>query len=106
VTLYKVGVLWSLGDAGAAVHAGRDLHPGQFPTAERQGRLHTDMARAWWRWDKPEQTAHALLAAHRIAPAEVRDRASIRAIVTDLAQRHPRTSGVRELVAATRLHPA
>lgn len=102
VTLYKVGVLWSLGDAGAAVHAGRNLHPGQFATAERRGRLHTDMARAWWRWNKPEQTAHALLAAHRTAPAEVRDRPSIRAIVTDLAQRHPRTSGVRELVAATR----
>ncbi|WND40756.1 helix-turn-helix domain-containing protein (plasmid) [Streptomyces sp. BB1-1-1] len=102
VTLYKVGVLWSLGDAGAAVHAGRNLHAGQFATAERRGRLHTDMARAWWRWNKPEQTAHALLAAHRTAPAEVRDRPSIRAIVTDLAQRHPHTSGVRELVAATR----
>ncbi|MYS33585.1 transcriptional regulator with XRE-family HTH domain [Streptomyces sp. KhCrAH-43] len=103
VTLYKVGVLWSLGDAGAAVHAGRNLRPGQFATAERRGRLHTDMARAWWRWNKPEQTAHALLAAHRTAPAEVRDRPSIRAIVTDLAHRHPRTSAVRELVAATRV---
>lgn len=106
VTLYKVGVLWSLGDAGAAVHAGQALHPGQFPTAERRGRLHTDMARAWWRWGKPEQTAHALLAAHRVAPAELRDRPSIRAIVTDLAQRHPHAGGVRELVTATRLHPA
>ncbi|TXL83971.1 helix-turn-helix transcriptional regulator [Streptomyces sp. IB2014 016-6] len=106
VTLYKVGVLWSLGDAGAAVHAGQDLRPEQFATAERRGRLHTDMARAWWRWGKPEQTAHALLAAHRTAPAEVRDRPSIRAIVTDLAQRHPRTSGVRELVAATRQRAA
>ncbi|MDF3303176.1 helix-turn-helix domain-containing protein [Streptomyces tropicalis] len=103
VTLYKVGVLWSLGDAGAAVHAGRNLRPGQFATAERRGRLHTDMARAWWRWNKPEQTAHALLAAHRTAPAEVRDRPSIRAIVTDLAHHHPRSSAVRELVAATRV---
>ncbi|MFD4577517.1 multiprotein-bridging factor 1 family protein [Streptomyces sp. NPDC058417] len=102
VTLYKVGVLWSLGDAGAAVHAGRDLHPSQFATAERRGRLHTDLARAWWRWNKPEQTAHALLAAHRAAPAEVRDRPSIRAIVTDLARRHPHTSGVRQLLAETR----
>ncbi|MFJ3182472.1 helix-turn-helix domain-containing protein [Streptomyces sp. NPDC086796] len=102
VTLYKVGVLWSLGDAGAAVHAGQKLRPEQFETAERRGRLHTDMARAWWRWDKPEQTAHALLAAHRTSPAEVRDRSSIRAIVDDLAQRHPRTSGVRELSAAVR----
>ncbi|WP_435172727.1 helix-turn-helix domain-containing protein [Actinacidiphila sp. bgisy145] len=103
VTLYKVGVLWALGDAGAAVHAGRGLRPGQFATAERRGRLHTDMARAWWRWNKPEQTAGALLAAHRAAPAEVRDRPSIRAIVTDLARRHPAAIGVRELAAATGL---
>jgi transcriptional regulator with XRE-family HTH domain len=103
VTLYKVGVLWSLGDAGAAVQVGRNLRAAQFPTAERRGRLHTDMARAYWQWGKPEQTAHALLAAHRAAPSEVRDRPSIRAIVTGLVQRHPRTSGVRELVAATGL---
>ncbi|MFD7106772.1 transcriptional regulator [Streptomyces celluloflavus] len=105
VTLYKVGVLWSLGDAGAAVHTGRNLHPAQFPTAERRGRLHTDLARAWWQWGKAEQTAHALQAAHRAAPSEVRDRPGIRSLVTDLAERHPRTSGVRELVAATRIRP-
>ncbi|MEU1151558.1 helix-turn-helix transcriptional regulator [Streptomyces sp. NPDC005918] len=103
VTLYKVGVLWSLGDSGAAVHAGRNLRAAQFPTAERRGRLHTDMARAYWQWNKPEETTHALLAAHRAAPSEVRDRPSIRALVTDLAQRHPQTNGVRELVAVTRL---
>lgn len=102
VTLYKVGVLWSLGDAGAAVHTGRNLRAAQFPTAERRGRLHTDLARAYWQWGKPEQTAHALLTAHRAAPSEVRDRPSIRAIVTDLTRRHPRTSGVRELAAAMR----
>ncbi|MCY0923097.1 helix-turn-helix transcriptional regulator [Streptomyces sp. H27-G5] len=107
VTLYKVGVLWSLGDSGAAVHAGRNLRAAQFPTAERRGRLHTDMARAYWQWGKPEQTARELLDAYRAAPSEVRDRPSIRAIVTDLTQRHPRTSGVRELAAAaTRLSPA
>ncbi|RAY17261.1 transcriptional regulator [Actinomadura craniellae] len=105
VTLYKVGVLWSLGDAGAAVHAGRDLRAAQFPTAERRGRLHTDMARAWWQWKKPEQTAHALLAAYHAAPSEVRDRPSIRSIVTDLSKRYPRTSGVRELITATRIRP-
>lgn len=99
VTLYKVGVLWALGDSGAAVHAGSGIQPGRLPTAERRGRLHTDLARAWWQWGKAEQTALALLAAHREAPSEVRDRAGIRSIVTDLAQRHPRISGVRELTA-------
>ncbi|MGH3835403.1 MAG: hypothetical protein ACRDSF_06825, partial [Pseudonocardiaceae bacterium] len=97
VTLYHVGVHWSLGDAGAALHAGRGLHPGQFPTPERRGRPHTDMARAWWQWGKPEQTARALLAAHRQAPAEVRDRPAIRKIVTDLTRQYPRVAGVHEL---------
>jgi transcriptional regulator with XRE-family HTH domain len=100
ITLYRVGVHWSLGDAGAALHTGRGLHPGQFTTPERRGRLHTDMARAWWQWGKPEQTTHALLAAHRQAPAEVRSRPAIRKIVTDLAEHHPRVAGVRELTIA------
>lgn len=104
VTLYRVGVHWSLGDAGAALYAGRMLHPGQFSTPERRGRLHTDMARAWWQWGKPEQTAHALLAAHRQAPAEVRDRPAIRKIVAGLAGQHPRVSGVRELATAVGHH--
>jgi hypothetical protein len=97
VTLYAVGVHWALGDAGAALHAGRSLTPEQFPTAERRGRLHTDLARAWWQWGKPEQTAHSLLDAYRAAPSEVRDRPTIRDLVTELARRHPRAGGVREL---------
>ncbi|MGW1196547.1 helix-turn-helix domain-containing protein [Streptomyces sp. NPDC002536] len=100
VTLYEVGVHWALGDAGAALHAGRTLHPRQFPTAERRARMHTDLARSWWQWNKPQQTADALLEALRASPAEVRDRPAIRQVATDLIQRHPRTHGVRELSAA------
>ncbi|MGW9211337.1 hypothetical protein ACWGR4_30725 [Embleya sp. NPDC055664] len=99
--LYEVGVLYCLGDAGAALHAGRDLHPGRFPTAERRGRLHTDLARAWWQLGKPEQTAAALAAAHHEAPGEVRDRPTIRRVVTELAERHPKAIGVRDLLTTT-----
>jgi transcriptional regulator with XRE-family HTH domain len=101
VDLYAVGVHWALGDAGAAIQAGRALHRDQFPTAERKGRMHTDMGRAWWQWGKPEQTANELLSALRVSPGEVRDRPAIRQIVSDLSTRHPRVNGVRELVAAT-----
>ncbi|WP_455362135.1 transcriptional regulator [Streptomyces sp. SYSU K21746] len=97
VDLYAVGVHWALGDAGAALEAGKDLRPAQFPTAERKARLGTDMARAWWAWQRPEQTARTLLDAYRASPGEVRDRPAIRRIVTELAERHPHTSGVREL---------
>ncbi|GAB2580419.1 hypothetical protein GCM10027168_11590 [Streptomyces capparidis] len=100
VDLYAVGVHWALGDAGAALEVGKDLRAGQFPTPERRARMHTDMARVWWAWQRPERTARALLSAHRVSSAEVRDRPAIRGIVRELAQRHPRTPGVRELHAA------
>ncbi|MFJ2735725.1 helix-turn-helix transcriptional regulator [Streptomyces sp. NPDC087317] len=100
VRLYEVGVHWALGDAGAAIRAGRQLREEQFATAERKGRLHTDMARAWWQWGKPEETAQSLLAAFRVTPGEVRDRPSMRAIVKDLHRAHPRVHGVRELSRA------
>lgn len=100
VDLYAVRVHWALGDASAALEAGKNLRPDQFPTAERKARLGTDMARAWWAWNRPEQTTRALLDAYRASPGEVRDRPAIRSIVHGLAERHPRTSGVRELHAA------
>ncbi|MDQ0771566.1 transcriptional regulator with XRE-family HTH domain [Streptomyces aurantiacus] len=100
VDLYAVGVHWALGDAGAALETGKDLRPDQFPTAERKARLGTDMARAWWAWNRPEQTARALLDAHRASPGEIRDRPAIRSIVNELTERHPHTTGVRELHAA------
>jgi transcriptional regulator with XRE-family HTH domain len=100
VTLYKVGVHWALGDSGTAIEAGRGLRPAQFPTPERRGRLHTDLARAWWQWDKPEPTARHLLAALQQAPSEVRDRPSIRKIAVSLTRQYPRATGARELAAA------
>lgn len=104
VNLYEVGVHWALGDAGSAIQVGRTLHPDQFPTAERKGRMHTDLSRAWWQWGRAEQTASELLSALRVCPGEVRDRPAIRQIVSALSTRHPRVSGVRELAAATGIH--
>ncbi|MEV8395808.1 MULTISPECIES: hypothetical protein [unclassified Streptomyces] len=49
-------------------------------------------------------TARALLSAYRASPGEVRDRPAIRSIVYDLAERHPRTTGVRELHTAVWRH--
>ncbi len=100
VDLYAVGVHWALGDAGAALEAGRGLRADLFPTPERKSRMHTDLARAWWQWGKPEQTTQELLAAMRVSPGEVRDRPAIRTIVSDLSSSHSRTPGVRELALA------
>jgi transcriptional regulator with XRE-family HTH domain len=100
VTLYRLGIHWALGDAGAGLHAARDLRPEQFPTPERRARLHTDQARAWAQWGKPAETARALLSAHAEAPAEVRNRPSIRRLATDLVHDHRDTPDVRLLAAA------
>ncbi|MFJ8077008.1 multiprotein-bridging factor 1 family protein [Streptomyces sp. NPDC096176] len=103
VDLYAVGVHWALGDAGSALEAGRRLRASQFKTAERKGRMHTDLGRAWWQWGRPEQTAAELLSAARVSPSEVRDRPAIRKIVADLRSNHARVTGVRELVKVARL---
>lgn len=100
VQLYEVGVLWSLGDAGHALAAANGLRAELFPTAERRGRYHTDLARAWWQRGKPEQTTTELLSAMQQAPAEVRDRPAIRAIANELVARHKLVPGVRKLESA------
>jgi hypothetical protein len=99
VTLYQLGIHWALGDAGAGLHAARDLQPAHFPTPERRARLHTDRARAWAQWGKPAETAKALLSAHAEAPAEVRARPSIRNLAKELIHEHPKTPEVRLLTA-------
>jgi hypothetical protein len=99
VDLYAVGVHWALGDAGAALEAGKNLRAEQFPTPERKARMATDMARAWWAWQRPAQTAQALLTAYRASPAEVRDRPAIRRIADAVTTRHPHAAGARELRA-------
>lgn len=99
VSLYKMNINNALGDAGAALEIGKDLRPEMYLTPERRGRLHTDMARSWWMWGKPDPTAMALLSAHREAPSEVRDRPTIRKIADDLTALYPRAAGVRQLSA-------
>lgn len=97
--LYRVDVNYALGDAGAALHAARNLRDEMFSTPERRGRLNTDLARCWVQWGKPEQATAALLAAHQHAKSEVLDRPSIRRIAVDLVERHPQVAGVRQLAA-------
>jgi len=100
VTLYKIGVHWALGDPGAALHAARDLRAGELPTSERRARFHTDLARAWWQWGKPERAATELLAAHAESPAEVICRPRIRELAEAIVHRHPHVSEARHLRAA------
>ena len=96
-TNYRGSIHYALGDPRMALHAVRNLRDESFSTPERRGRLHTDLARFYWQWGKPEETATELLAAHRHAPSEVRGRPSIRRIADELVERHPRVAGVQHL---------
>jgi transcriptional regulator with XRE-family HTH domain len=95
--LYQVGVWWSLGEPGKALHAARGLHPAQFPTPERRARLFTDLARVWDQAGKPERAITALLSASRHAASEIRDRTSIRTLASGLVRGHPSAAGAGQL---------
>ncbi|MFI6510159.1 helix-turn-helix domain-containing protein [Streptosporangium sp. NPDC050855] len=98
--MYRMNIHYSLGDPKAALGVGQELRPDMYPTPERQGRLHTDLARAWWLDGRAEETVSALRAALAVAPSEVRDRPKIREIADALTAKHPRVTGVRELATA------
>jgi transcriptional regulator with XRE-family HTH domain len=95
--LYQVGIWWSLGEPGKALHAARGLRPAQFPTPERKARLFTDMARVWDQAGKPDRAISALLSATSHAASEVRDRPSIRALALGLVRDHPSAAGTGQL---------
>ncbi len=95
--LYQVGIWWSLGEPGKALHAARGLRPAQFPTPERRARLFTDMARVWDQAGKPDRAIGALLSATSHAASEVRDRPSIRTLAAGLVRDHPSAAGARQL---------
>ena len=95
--LYQVGIWWSLGEPGRALHAARGLHPAQFRTPERKARLFTDLARVWDQAGKPDRAIAALLSASSHAASEVRDRSSIRALALGLVRDDPSAGGAEQL---------
>jgi hypothetical protein len=94
VTVYRIGVHYALGDAGAAVAASSRVRPGQLPTPERRARYWADVARAESLYGRPDRTYHALQAAWREAPGEIRDRRSMRNLVASLVPHDRRLPGL------------
>ncbi|HEX3647746.1 MAG TPA: helix-turn-helix transcriptional regulator [Pseudonocardiaceae bacterium] len=104
VASHRVSAEYVLGNAGTALHHARTARLAQFPDTERRARFLVDVALCFAQWDKPGQAYRSLLAAERAAPGEVRTRATVRRLVTDLLQ-HPQWAGLpglRDL--ATRTH--
>jgi hypothetical protein len=100
VTSYAIGVHYALGDSAAALSAAGQVRPAELPSAERRARYWCDVARAWHQHGDPHRTYAALTAAHREAPAEVRDRGSMRELVTGLLAHDRRIAGLRAFAAS------
>ncbi|MFJ1792945.1 helix-turn-helix domain-containing protein [Kitasatospora griseola] len=98
VTLHHLSVHYELGDSGQAIELARTVNPAALPTAERQARFFTDVARAFDQWGKPEQAFRALLAAEQAAPQEIR-RSAVREVVTDLLRHDRSLPGIRDFAA-------
>ncbi|MGW2541699.1 helix-turn-helix domain-containing protein [Kitasatospora sp. NPDC001574] len=98
VALHKLSVHYELGDAGRAIEMAATIDPAALPTAERQARFFTDVARAFDQWGKPEQCYRALLAAEEAAPQEVR-RGAVRDLATCLLRHDRKLPGVRNFAA-------
>jgi transcriptional regulator with XRE-family HTH domain len=98
-TLYSIGVHYAVDDAAAAVTAASQIRPAQLPTAERRARYWCDVARAWSQYGDPQRTYAALVAAFREAPGEVRDRSSMRGLVSNLVAHDRKLPGLRVFAA-------
>jgi transcriptional regulator with XRE-family HTH domain len=94
VLLHQISISHLLGDAGQAIAHARRVDVAHLPTQERRARYWIDVARAFDQWGKPDRCYHALLAAEKAAPQEVR-RGAVRTMAAAL-MRHDRTlPGVR-----------
>lgn len=103
VVSHRVSAEYVLGNAGTALHHAKNASLGQFPDTERRARFLVDVALCFAQWNKPGRAYQALLTAERTAPGEVRTRATVRRLVTDLLH-HPQQAtlpGLRELAART-----
>jgi transcriptional regulator with XRE-family HTH domain len=83
VRLYEVAVAVELGDAGRALRAAADVDTTGL-SAERQGRMLIDVARAHTQRRQVHEAASALVQAEAITPEQVRGHALVRQLVSDL----------------------
>ncbi|WP_338080370.1 helix-turn-helix transcriptional regulator [Amycolatopsis rubida] len=103
VVSHRVSADYVLGNAGAGLYHAQAAQLGQFPDTERRARFLVDVALCFAQWNKPGRAYQTLLTAERTAPGEVRTRATVRRLVSDLLH-HPQQAslpGLRQLASRT-----
>jgi transcriptional regulator with XRE-family HTH domain len=83
VRLYEIAVAVELGDAGRALHAAATVDTSGL-SAERQARMHIDVARAHAQRRQTSEAVAALVQAEDITPEHVRGHNLARQLVSDL----------------------
>jgi len=91
VTLHRVNIAVTLGDAGTAIDTARHVNLDQVTVTERKASLLIDTARAFLQYGKHEQAYLALRAASDIAPEEIAGRPAVRQLVGSLITSAPRS---------------
>ena len=89
VTLHRVNIAVTLGDAGAAIDTARTVNLDQVTVIERKASLLIDTARAFLQYGKHENAYLALRAANDVAPEEIAGRPAVRRLVRDLITSAP-----------------
>ena len=89
VTLHRVNISVTLGDAGAAIDTARTVNLDQVTVTERKASLLIDTARAFLQYGKHANAYLALRAARDIAPEEIARRPAVRQLVRDLITSAP-----------------
>lgn len=87
VSLHRVSIALTLGDAGMALAEARYVNVEALAVAERRAVFWTDVARALHACGRTEKATAALLAAEKQAPQEVRSRTVVRELIGDLLMR-------------------
>lgn len=103
VLSHRVSTEYVLGNAGIALQHARRATATCFPDTERRARFLVDVALSYGQLGKPDRAYRTLLAAEHTAPDEVRTRATVRHLVTDLLNHHNHAAlpGLRGLAART-----
>ena len=89
ITLHRVNIAVTLGDAGAAIDTARTVNLDQVTVTERKASLLIDTSRAFLQYGKHENAYLALRAARDIAPEEIARRPAVRRLVHDLVTSAP-----------------
>ena len=84
VSLHRINVAVTLGDAGTAIDLARRIDPGTIAVTERKASLLIDTARAYYQWGRYDKAYGVLRAAQSTAPQEITARPVVRSLVRDL----------------------